>query len=650
MSALHYRPDIDGLRAVAVLSVILFHAGMPHMGGGYVGVDVFFVISGFLITSLILKDLNAGTFTFAGFWERRARRILPALVFMVAGTLLAGWFLFLPGDFEALGKQVAAQAAFGSNILFYKESGYFDQGSFLKPLLHTWSLAVEEQFYIFFPLVAAFVWWKRRGGFFKFLLITAIISFALCQIVMRANEELAFYMLPFRAWELLAGALLAYRMPSLQDRFRPAVALSGIMAILLPVFLYTEKTMFPGIGALPPVLGTLAIIWAGTGGTTPVNGFLSWRPVVFVGLVSYSWYLWHWPVIVFAKYIPLYEYDETIAALCVTGSFALAVFSWRYIERPFRRFEFCASSKAMYRTSFAALSLLAVVGVALFVTKGLPQRLDKRVAQYAYGITDDNPHRDECNRRSAKDINADNVCETAKENGDPSFILWGDSQADAIAPLFYALSKEHGKNGVVVTHHGCEAIVGFHKTTWDSDFYCNEFNVAVFDMIERRNIKNVFLVSGYNSWMIQNDLNTEEVTLEGDYPQGYKTKVAAGLARTIDKLREIGANIYLVHEIPHAPFDPPRLLAMDALYGHEKRGGATREGYMHSRGVQMEIFLNKYGRKHITVIDPVVTMCPDKQCIYEHDGFSLYYNSSHLSSKGALYIAPLFVPYFEKGL
>lgn len=652
MSSIGYRPDIDGLRAVAVLSVILFHAGVPGMTGGFVGVDVFFVISGFLITSLILKDLKDGTFSFAAFWERRARRILPALATVIFATLIAGWFLFLPDDYAALGKQVASQAVFGSNILFYKEAGYFDVANILKPLLHTWSLSIEEQFYLLYPLAVFIVWKNAKRHLSVFLGISAIASFALCLMVMGHNPKLAFYMLPFRGWELLAGAIVAVllqKQANVHKDICEVVSLVGLGSIILPVYLYTEHTAFPGWAAIPPCIGTAAIIWANAHAQTATRQLLSFRPMVFTGLVSYSWYLWHWPVIVFASYTPVLQFDTTMKYVCIGGSFVAAILTWQFVETPFRQKRIMPQRKSLLAAGGALLVSLGIGGAIIIFTGGVPARLDPATVTLASGIADQNPHRKQCDKTPIADINADKVCQTNVAAGEPTFILWGDSQADAIAPAFFDLSERYGRNGFILTHHGCEAILDFHKTSWQPDHTCNQFNTAVYDLIRRHNIKHVFLVSHYGSWMNQNTLDPHEVTLDHAAPEGYKNMLAAGLALTLDRLKKEDRKIYFLEDVPSVPFDPPRMLAMDRMYddGTENKGGLSRESYILSKKVQLDLFFERYGKEDLTILDPLEILCPGTVCIVAEGNNSLYYNRGHLSVHGALYLAPLFEPYFK---
>ncbi|RUQ46737.1 acyltransferase, partial [Corynebacterium pseudodiphtheriticum] len=307
MTTLAYRRDIDGLRAIAVLAVVLFHFGVPGFTGGFVGVDVFFVISGYLITTIIWREREAGRFSFVDFWARRARRILPALCVMMLTAVVVGWFLLAPKDYEELGRSIHNQVIFISNLFFMRQDGYFDVASDMKPMLHTWSLSVEEQFYIVFPLLLTLLSSQVKRWRMA-LLVLALASFAACVWTLPRYPEKAFYLLPMRAWELLAGSLLAV-MPLRAYRASPILAqgisLASLALILVAVFGYDATTDFPGAAALLPVLGVVGLIWANGQQVTLVGQLLGSRVMVGIGLISYSWYLWHWPVLVYGKYASL---------------------------------------------------------------------------------------------------------------------------------------------------------------------------------------------------------------------------------------------------------------------------------------------------------------------------------------------------------
>ena len=326
-----YRPDIDGLRAVAVVPVVLYHAGVPALTGGFVGVDVFFVISGYLITGIVAAGIAAGSFSIVEFYERRARRILPALFVVLAASVAAGWWLLLPEPLERFAKSLLAATLFGSNFWFLDSArDYFAPGSDFAPLLHTWSLAVEEQFYLFFPpLLWAVARW-RRGREVRLVAWLSLASFLGAVVVVAVDPPLAFYLAPLRIWELGLGALLALRpVPRLAARWqREGLGALGLAGIAVAVFGYDDLTPFPGFAALAPCLGALAIIAVGSGGSV-VNRALAIRPVVFVGLISYSLYLWHWPILAFLRVrLGEVELPSGVAAVAVLASLGCTLVSF----------------------------------------------------------------------------------------------------------------------------------------------------------------------------------------------------------------------------------------------------------------------------------------------------------------------------------
>ncbi|PHQ61093.1 MAG: acyltransferase, partial [Sphingobium sp.] len=333
---MRYRRDIDGLRAVAILPVLLFHAHVPGFSGGYVGVDIFFVISGFLITGIIAREVDEGRFSLVHFYERRFRRIIPALALMILVTLGCAAWLYLPGDLDGVPKSALAATLFASNLWFFTDTGYFAGGADVKPLLHTWSLAVEEQYYIGFPILLMLL--ARYAPRWRAVVLTMIAagSLALAIILQRDTSGFTFYLLPTRAWELFAGGLLALGvLPAINRRWiSELVAWGGLLAIALAVTFYDRDTIFPGLTALPPVLGAAALIHASPG--TSVGRLLSLPILVGIGLLSYSLYLWHWPLIVFTEYATDAPLSGAIRLIVMAAALLAAALSWRFVERPFR--------------------------------------------------------------------------------------------------------------------------------------------------------------------------------------------------------------------------------------------------------------------------------------------------------------------------
>ena len=342
--AMKYRREIDGLRAVAVLAVIFFHAGFNAFQGGYVGVDVFFVISGYLITTIILSDMNNQKFSIVTFYERRARRILPALFLVMLCCLPFAWFLLLPNDLKDFSESLAAVSVFSSNILFWRQSGYFDTASELKPLLHTWSLAVEEQYYILFPVFLMLLWKFRKRLIFAALMVVGIASLAAAEWGAYNKPDMTFFLLPTRAWELAIGALIAFyflynrkHAEFIKSRKKASEVLGfvGLLLICYSIFAFDDDTPFPSLYALIPTVGTGLIIIFSTS-ETAVGRLLGIKAMVGIGLISYSTYLWHYPIFVFARRASLTEPGTTLLLFLSALSVLLGFISWRFVESPFR--------------------------------------------------------------------------------------------------------------------------------------------------------------------------------------------------------------------------------------------------------------------------------------------------------------------------
>jgi peptidoglycan/LPS O-acetylase OafA/YrhL len=339
-----YRPEIDGLRAVAVLSVIFFHAGFPKFRGGFVGVDVFFVISGYLITTIILSEMEAERFSLANFYERRARRILPPLFLVMLAIFPFSWYLLMPTEMIDFSESIAAVALFSSNILFWQESSYWNTANELKPLLHTWSLAIEEQYYVLFPLFLMIMWRFGKRKILAVFFSATLISFAFALWLVYRSPDAAFYLLPARGWELAIGASIAFYLLYKKNTIRQITShkaldelfgFLGIVMIGYSIVMFNKKTLFPSHYTLIPTLGTAFVIIFTTSGTI-IGRFLSSKPMVTTGLMSYSAYLWHQPILAVTHYLifPKPAKILLLAPICVT--FLFAYLSWKFIEKPFR--------------------------------------------------------------------------------------------------------------------------------------------------------------------------------------------------------------------------------------------------------------------------------------------------------------------------
>jgi peptidoglycan/LPS O-acetylase OafA/YrhL len=384
---LKYRSDVDGLRALAVLSVVFYHLGLP-LHGGFIGVDIFFTISGFLIGSIILRQTADRIFTFAGFYERRIRRIFPALFVMLLVSFILACKFLLPIELVVFSKSLASASFSVSNIYFWLQSGYFDAPASETPLLHTWSLAIEEQFYVFLPvlLVALHRFTPRRINLVIGLVATA--SFLISVYGAYRFPSAAFYLLHTRAWELLLGTALALEgFPTISKPvMRHAAGILGLMLIAAALFLYHSWTPFPGLAALPPCLGTALIIAAGESGNNVVGRLLSLKPVVFVGLISYSLYLWHWPLIVFNKFgftvLDGLDHHQS-QVLLFALSFILAVLSWRFVEMPIRRGVWRIDRPALFGGAAVATIVILIGSAVLIALQGVPSRFTQQARNVA---------------------------------------------------------------------------------------------------------------------------------------------------------------------------------------------------------------------------------------------------------------------------
>ncbi len=471
-----YRPDIDGLRAVAVLSVIAFHFGIFHLTGGFVGVDVFFVISGYLISSIVFSEVAGSRFSVIGFYERRIRRIFPALFAMLLVFSAFALAFFLPSELVDLSKSTLAATFSASNFYFWLHSGYFDVHN-PDPLLHTWSLAVEEQFYILFPIFLVLV----RRFFAQWLRVSVVVLFAASLLSSAAvviySPATAFFMPHTRAWELLMGTMLSLGMfPEMKSRWlRNVATLAGLGMIACADLRYSGGTLFPGLSALLPCIGSALIIGAGESGRSAVYALLAWRPLVFVGLISYSLYLWHWPVLLVYQMglVDLNsEFDRHFGRLLSVGrfehmvillvSFALAILSWRFVERPFRKGRLRLAGSQLFATAAAVMLVCVLLSSIVLSSGGLPGRFSAQANQIASyldrGDALENAEKAmrwgtcflDQNKMTTFTLDSCLREDPAREN----YLLLGDSHA---AALWLGLSQSlPGVNVMQATVGGCE--------------------------------------------------------------------------------------------------------------------------------------------------------------------------------------------------
>lgn len=649
---LKYRADIDGLRAIAVLSVIFFHMSIPGFSGGFVGVDVFFVISGYLITANILKDIQSEQFSLTRFYERRIRRIFPALFPVLAFTIVVATFLFDPISLESFGKSIMATTLFVSNILFWRESGYFDARSITKPLLHTWSLAVEEQFYIFFPLLLILINRFRKKQYLQWILGICIISLIWSIYGVYTYPTSTFYLPPTRVWELLFGSLLSLEViPELKSKIhRNIVSIIGLGLIVFSVSLYTDVTPFPGISALIPVMGTILIIYGGMGNTSIVTNLLSLKPIVFIGLISYSLYLWHWPLIAFSKYLVFRDLTLFEITGIILTSFLISVLSFRFIEQPFRGTNpIIPSRKKLFVFSVAVMTFFSLIGIVYHLTKGIPSRKSE-VKSYIMDYKTDgqwiNAGKDE---KIVDGLHKGNIPPLIGVSGGiPSFLIWGDSHARSLFTSLSDMGKKYGLSGYIISKSGIMPLLGMCEYIPVGDSYAYKYNQYVIDFInDHPEIKTV-IIAGY--WNYKVSL----IDITGEYKgiSSYSFLLRVGLLRTVNTVLKMGRNVVLVSDVPKIKSDPNRIIYVSQRFNTEidfKQIATTFDDYQKLNNDVIMIFneIEKY--PNVTIVHPE-SMFFDKNgnSIVMSDKKILYMDTNHLSTEGSRFVSPVFDDLFKK--
>ncbi len=649
--ALSYRPDIDGLRALAVLAVVLFHYRVPGFSGGFVGVDVFFVISGYLITGLILKEMDDGRFSLRHFYERRIRRIFPALFAMLAVVTIAAAYLFFPISFARFGKSLLATAFFASNFEFWREAGYFDVSADQKPLLHLWSIAVEEQFYLVFPALLLLIGSRSKSRLA--LCVAAIFGASLIFSIWSTHHArtAGYYLLPSRMWELMLGALLAVGALNVPPRARlnEFAAAAGLALIGYSIFRYSSATLFPGAAALIPCVGTALIIAAGEGAF--LNRTLSLKPVVFVGLISYSLYLWHWPIYVFGRAVLFRAPTPFETVLLIALSSALAVLSWRYIEQPFRNRSFRWPRPVLFRGAGMSIAATAVCAALLVFGQGWPQRFSPEIRTILAEASDHEPRIRECFGLNADDVRNGRLCSIGAKVEKASFLLWGDSHADALIPAVQSVAKRQGRSGLFAGTDSCPPLLGVKRADTAK---CAAFNDAVAKIATSKSIRDVILEARWAKNAEGSSFGQEpagRVRLYDDISPGRTEKETRdvfyrGLDRTVTALTHAGKTVILVASVPEVGFPVPAYLAHARMADPDAKLTTSTAAYRERQKFVLWAFAQMHRRYGAEVVYPDRVLCSASVCKVALNGRPLYRDAHHLSVFGAKQLTPLLAEVF----
>ena len=626
---MHYRSEIDGLRALAVLPVILYHSDIGGFSGGYVGVDIFFVISGYLITTILKEDLEAGRFSIWHFYERRARRILPALFLVMLVCMPFAWLWMLPSQLKDFSQSVAAVSLFVSNILFLQETNYFDGAADLKPLLHTWSLAVEEQYYIVFPVLLLLIWRLNSRSVRSYLALFALLSLALCEYASRNYPAANFYLVPTRAWELLAGSLCAFSTLKVASPARSFLGFAGLAMIVVSIFLFDESTRFPSLYALVPVVGTVFLILFGTRGT-PVARILSMQILVGIGLISYSAYLWHQPLFAFARLRSLTEPGLPVMLFLTLLTLLLAYISWRFVELPFRRRgnPLIPSRNVLLVSAAVGSIVFSTLGVFGHLTAGFPER---QAGGIALGILE---HRTRANvglHADCKDLlRQKSKCQTTN---DPSLLLWGDSFAMHLAEALTA-SDDTG-SFVQYTKSSCAPVLGVshfgarHSRKWAQE--CISFNDAVLEWLQSNDTVDLVVLSSPFGGLIHNPILSRD---GNEFPkQSDPSLLAKRIKRTVEQIHELGRRVVIVSATPRSGWDIGQCAVRSVIFGHPE---SICNFPLNHDSLYRQLISQVTGDVPVIWLSDMI--CPNSHCHPIQEGVFLYNDYGHLSYEGAEYL------------
>lgn len=620
-----YRAEIDGLRAVAVLSVIAFHLWPKRLVGGYLGVDIFFILSGFLITSIIWREIGENDFSIVRFYDRRIRRIMPALLLILVIFTPIAAVLLLPSDLIGYAKSLIATLGFSANFYFWRDTDYFARTAEDKPLLHLWSLGVEEQFYIVFPLLLALLWRWRPQRAFAVLAVLAAASLGLdAMALVLGADSTAFFLLPTRAWELAVGAMLALRPQSIE----PTATSARWMAFLGAFFVVASLGWAPQPltalpVALPCAVGVVLIILACRRETSAANRVLRVPPLRLIGLVSYSLYLWHWPVIVFSQYYLVRKLDPFEALGALAAMTICAVISWHYVEKPFRRLTM--PIRKLRYAALAGVGSLAIAGALLLASAGLPRRLEAAAA-VINGAVGSNYR---CPISDFIFLGKSRACLLNLPSRDPEdadVMLLGNSHAQMYAPLWASILRERGQTGVLVPANGCLPTVQVNITRGCVNVARQ--NLAELDALHRAQI----VILGFDWVHGPNGL----VDADGRKVDNRRNAaLLAGVDDLIEKLRSSGKQIVLIGPIAEPGWDVPSVIGRELAFGRpiERPTYTPETDFLARYG---DVIRHFEGRPDLRLARPDRVQCTGGRCNYIVGGRSLFADHGHIAA-GELY-------------
>lgn len=599
-----YRPDIDGLRSLAVLPVLLFHCGMPGFGGGYVGVDVFFVISGYLITGHLAGELAEGRASILGFYARRIRRIGPALFCTLIVTWLVAILLLLPSNLESASEVMIAAATSVSNIYLWKTANYFAADSAFQPFLHTWSLSVEEQFYAVIPIAMIVTARPLRQRWTLLILPFCLASLALSIFMTSLGPTANFYLLPTRAWELGIGSLLATaHLPTPGRAMADIIGWVALAILAAVVTLFSETTSFPGLNALLPCGAAVLLLYVGKSPACLPSRLLCWPPFVGVGLISYSLYLVHWPIIVFVRYYSIAPLSGRQIVAIVAASLVLATLSWRFIEQPARRYRNVASS-VIVLSGLVGIALVCLLGYSGVRAGGFPSRFPNFKEQAILGHAVWLPQKCFLGGNPVLSQWSPQEC-TRIATGPRRVMLWGDSFAAQYIPGIISQANRLKATVIEYTAAGCPPVLSFRSY---SRIGCTAFNAHAIDIIRAQHIDTVILSARWT------DLESRGLNQ---------------LKSTLKMLGDLGVRVIVIGQSPEFPED---VQIISFLKGSQAPDATNRWTVFFDPAINTRLVEIAEGA---TFINPMSALCDGTRCTYQDKGVYLFEDFGHLSALGS---------------
>ncbi len=655
-ATLGHRPEIDGLRAIAVLAVVFYHFSVPGFGGGFIGVDVFFVISGFLIGGILWREQqDTGRLALGAFYLRRIRRLAPAYFVMAFAVMILGAFVLLPSEFRETAKGVIAASVYLSNVLFFRQSGYFDGAAEDKIMLHTWSLSVEEQFYLFLPLLFLLFARSRRVMLWA-LGITFALSLISSVVMTPLSHPAAFFLFPFRAWELLAGVGLAILTIERPELWRTHQALSwiGLGLVLAAVALVQPGNGFPGWQAVLPVGGAVLMIGNGQNDNL-INRVLSMRVPVFVGLISYSLYLWHWPVLTFTKYLKGAYAGPGEVALWIAVSIALAILSWRLVEQPVRHAKNLPGWSLVFTTVLASASLIGVSFTA-YRADGLPERFQGQARIHIAARGDFLQDFSSCHVPDDGPFEGIEICPIGPDQEPRSLVIWGDSHVRAYYEGLAQAARETNRSALVIWRAGCAPVFDVDKqesaATPAQDAACSAANAQIREALRNMPfLQDVILVGRWAYYASGKGSGSDAhntIRLRSDVygPMTQDALLARALAATVSEIAGQDRRVYALRQPPEIQNYHASKIARALVHNRLSPQQARRIGQItvtdaRTRETAAAAALARSG---VQVLDTWSWFCDPFLCDTIHDDVGQYFDNNHVTNSAARRMRPLFYP------